>query len=236
MEDLQKTQEQLIQSEKMASLGVLSSGVAHELNNPLNFIKGGVNALGNELKDLGEPKQSEIKTFIDIINEGVNRASVILNGLSHYSRKSDQQNEACDIHKILENCLVMLSNRLKHRITVEKFFANEPITLTGNEGKLHQAFINILSNAEQAIQGEGAIRIRTGITEGRKFISIEDTGMGISEENLKRIGDPFFTTKAPGEGTGLGLSIAYRIIENHGGEISVTSEIAKGAKFLLLFG
>ncbi len=235
LDDVRKTQEKLIQSEKMASLGVLSAGVAHELNNPLNFIKGGVNALGIQIQDLNEDKQREVKVYIDIINEGVNRASVILKGLSHYSRQTDRQNEPCDIHKILDNCLLILSNTLKHRIVIEKDYSRSVIVMTGNEGRLHQAFLNILSNAEQAIPGMGTIHIKTNVMNDIVSISIADTGSGLSKENLLKISDPFFTTKPPGEGTGLGLSITYKIIETHGGKISVSSEPGKGTDFLILF-
>ncbi len=227
------SQEQLIQAEKMASLGVLSSGVAHELNNPLNFIKGGVNALQIELKNVGEDKEQEIKIYVDIINEGVNRASVILKGLGHFSRQSGQQDEACDIHKIIDNCLMILNSKLKHKVIVEKAYSSDTVIVSGNEGKLHQAFLNILANAEQAIKEQGTIRIETMVANRMISISISDTGSGIVKENLSKIGDPFFTTKAPGEGTGLGLSITYKIIEEHQGEISVESELNRGTKFLV---
>jgi signal transduction histidine kinase len=235
VENLHKTQTQLVQSEKMASLGVLSAGIAHELNNPLNFIKGGVNALDNELKNIDQSKNDQVAVYIEIINEGVNRASAILKGLSQYSRQSEIHNERCDIHKILDNCLVILGNKLKHRITIERNYSEDPVVLLGNEGKLHQVFINLLSNAEQAIQGNGVIRIMTKKENDQLSIFIEDTGGGISKENLSKIGDPFFTTKLPGQGTGLGLSIAYQIIESHGGKVLVTSELNQGTKFLLLF-
>lgn len=234
LNDLQRAQYQLVQAEKMASLGVLSSGVAHELNNPLNFIKGGVNALEMQLQHLPDKEKIEVKPFIEIINEGVNRASVILKGLSHFSRQSELQNESCDIHKILDNCLVILGNKLKHHIELHKEYCPTAPIILGNEGKLHQAFLNILANAEQAISGNGIIRIKTTIDEGNFSVSISDTGCGISKENLLKISDPFFTTKPPGEGTGLGLSITYKIIENHGGKISVTSEQNIGTNFIVL--
>lgn len=232
---LHKTQSQLVQSEKMASLGVLSSGIAHELNNPLNFIKGGATALEEVLQKQSGSKSEEASTLLGIIHEGVNRASVILKGLSHYSRQSDQQNETCDLHKIIDNCLVMLSNNLKHRVTVEKEYSAVPSLVQGNEGQLHQAFINILSNAEQAIAGTGTIWIKTSRHNDRVMVSIRDSGSGISEENLTRLGDPFFTTKGPGVGTGLGLSITYQIIERHQGQISVRSAPNQGAEFILSF-
>jgi signal transduction histidine kinase len=128
-------------------------------------------------------------------------ATAILKSLIHFSRQTDQQNESCHIHKILDNCLLMLNNRLKHRIVIEKDYTDDSVIIQGNEGRLHQAFLNILSNAEQAIQGEGTIRLETKVSNGVISIAIADTGCGIPYENLSRIRDPFFTTKAPGVGT-----------------------------------
>jgi C4-dicarboxylate-specific signal transduction histidine kinase len=232
---LHTTQSQLVQSEKMASLGVLSSGIAHELNNPLNFIKGGVTVLEEVIKKQPGLETEETSTLIQIINEGVSRASVILKGLGHYSRQSDQQNESCELHKIIDNCLIILGNNLKHRIVVEKIYSPTRLFVRGNEGQLHQAFINILSNAEQAIDGKGTIWIKTTMNDGNVVISIRDSGRGISKEHLSRLGDPFFTTKGPGHGTGLGLSITYQIIERHQGQISVISEPNEGAEFIISF-
>jgi signal transduction histidine kinase len=107
--------------------------------------------------------------------------------------------------------------------------------MSGNEGRLHQAFLNILSNAEQAIPDNGTIRIKTSRNDTGISIAITDTGIGIPEENLPRISEPFFTTKPPGQGTGLGLSITYSILEEHGGKVSLKSEVNKGTEFLVLF-
>lgn len=235
LDSLRKTQNQLVQSEKMASLGVLSAGVGHEINNPLNFIKGGVNALASHLNLQSEKIGEEVKPYIDIINEGVNRATAIVKGLSHFSRQSGKQDEVCDLHKILDNCLLILNSKLKHKAVIEKQYADSLPTLTGNEGQLHQAILNILSNAEQAIKQNGLIRISTTVEKNYIKLTISDNGHGISVENLPRISDPFFTTKAPGEGTGLGLSITYKIIEEHKGKITVKSELNKGTEFVLLF-
>ncbi len=235
LEDLRKAQEQLIQAEKMASLGVLSAGVGHEINNPLNFIKGGVNALSSQLLTKDEHIQKEVLPYIDIINEGVNRATAIVKGLSHFSRQTVDQNEKCDVHAILDNCLLMLNSKLKHKVTVEKEYSHDPLMMHGNEGQLHQALLNILSNAEQAIPHKGTIRIATQISEKQMRIAISDTGSGIAKEILNRISDPFFTTKEPGKGTGLGLSIAYKIIDDHKGKIYVTSDLDIGTEFVILF-
>jgi PAS domain S-box-containing protein len=235
LDSLQKTQDQLVQSEKMASLGILSAGVGHEINNPLNFIKGGVNALAGHLNLQNEQVVEEVKPFIDIINEGVNRATAIVKGLSHFSRQSGKQDEVCDLHEILDNCLLILTSKLKHKATLEKDYGTALPTLIGNEGQLHQAILNILSNAEQAIRQNGIIRIKTAVENNQLSLTISDNGHGIATEHLARISDPFFTTKAPGEGTGLGLSITYKIIAEHNGKIFVKSELNRGTEFVLLF-
>jgi len=237
LENLQKAQDQLIKSEKMASLGVMAAGIAHELNNPLNFIKGGVSTMELQLAKEGRQNDATLKPYLDIIQEGVNRASSILRGLGQYSRQTDVRTESCDVHKIIENCLVILTNSLKYHVKVVREFSAEPFILTGNEGKLHQVFINLLTNAEQAIKGEGTITISSRVDQvtGKGSVAITDTGSGIAPDDLKRLGDLFFTTKEPGKGTGLGLSIAYKIIEEHRGKVFVTSEVGKGTTFLVTF-
>ena len=232
---LRQAQDQLLKSEKMASLGVLAAGVAHELNNPLNFIKGGITTLEIQASKDGKLDDINFKKSLDIIHEGVNRASVILKGLGQYSRQSEKINEVCDLNKILDNCLTVLSNNLKYHVNIVRQYSQDPVVIQGNEGKIHQVFINILSNAEQAIQGEGTITIMTRKVGASVEVSISDTGIGISAENLKRLGDLFFTTKDPGKGTGLGLSISYKIIEEHGGKIKVESVLGKGTTFLITF-
>ncbi len=234
MKELQETTHKLIQSEKMASLGMLSAGVAHEINNPLNFIKGGIEVLEeglNEEKSL----QFEAEPCIHVIKEGLSRATVIVNSLNHFSRRTDSMNETCDINEILNNSLVMLQPKLKYKGKVIKELSEEKLTLKGNEGKLHQAFLNILSNAEQAIDRNGTVSVKTKGLKTKTVVEIADDGEGISKENLKKISDPFFTTKPVGKGTGLGLSITYKIIEEHNGKIRVTSKQGKGTKFVISF-
>lgn len=231
--NLQKAQEQLIQSEKMASLGILSAGVAHEINNPLNFIKGGVNALTGIIQETGEEKVREAQPFIDIIHEGVNRATAIVKGLSHFSRQTELNTEEVNIHAVLDNCLLILNNKLKHKVKVDKKYTTNESTVVGNEGQLHQAFLNILSNSEQAIEGKGEIMVTTMVDGNSVSVLIRDNGIGIQPENLSKISDPFYTTKAPGEGTGLGLSITYKIIQEHNGTIAVTSTWKEGTEFII---
>ncbi len=233
IQNLKQAQNQLIQSEKMASLGVLSAGIGHEINNPLNFIKNGVHALKKELNFNGH-MNNDFESYFEVIEEGVVRASNIVKSLSHFSHQGSSQMEICDVNDILDNCLTILSSKLKHTVEVTRNYTKNPATLKGNEGKLHQAFLNLLSNAQQAIEGEGTIVITTLAAEKLISISIKDSGVGISEEHLHKISDPFFTTKPPGTGTGLGLSITYSIIEEHKGLIEVNSEVNEGTEFAVM--
>lgn len=231
MKELQETTQKLIQSEKMASLGVMSAGVAHEINNPLNFIKGGINILSRKLEGV-----DEYEPFIQAIDEGVSRATSIVSSLGHFSRETSARDEECDLHSVIENCLVMLQHKLKYKVLVEKKYSSAShLKIIGNEGQLHQAILNIISNAEQAINERGTIKIETKAKRGHIMLSIEDTGEGISKENLTKISDPFFTTKPVGKGTGLGLSITFKIVKEHGGKISITSTPGEGTKFSILF-
>lgn len=231
-EELQRTQKLLITSEKMASLGVMAAGIAHEINNPLNFIKNGVEALSKKVKD-GETEKQELDPLFKIVNEGVGRASNIVKSLSHFSRKSPDMNESCNIHEIIENCLLILHSKIKDKVRITTDFAKAIKHVKGNEGRLHQAMMNIISNAEQAIPETGNVKITTTQRGKSLEIMIEDDGEGIPEENLSKISDPFFTTKAPGEGTGLGLFITFSIIEEHNGHVDVMSSPEKGTVFII---
>lgn len=234
LESLEKTQKQLYQADKMASLGMLLAGVGHEINNPLNFINGGIQGLKN-LDSSSKGFEVEAKPFYDIIEEGVGRAAKIVKSLSHFSRKTGKMNERCDIHLIINNCLTILHNRIKHKVEIEKNFTKDNVIIMGSEGRLHQAILNVLSNAENAIINQGNIIITTALSKKSITISIRDTGIGILEKNLSKVGDPFYTTKNVGEGTGLGLSITYSIVEEHNGKVELKSEIGEGTEFILTF-
>lgn len=228
LNNLKKTQNQLIHSEKMASLGVLAAGIAHEINNPLNFISGGITGIETYLNEKFPEPVPELNFLIQSIQTGVSRAGNIVSGLSQYSRRDDIPPVKCDIHSIIENCLLMLQNELKNRIIIEKKFSAKKYKLIANEGKLHQVILNILSNSAHAIEKEGIIKIQTDIEENKMKIVVEDNGCGIKQENLPKILDPFFTTKEPGKGTGLGLSITYNIIQEHNGIIEFDSSPGNG--------
>lgn len=229
--ELQATSQKLIESEKMASLGIMSAGVAHEINNPLNFIKGGIEVLSRQLS-----QANDIKPYVQAINEGVSRASSIVSSLAHFSRTTPSMKEICDLHEIVDNCLIMLNHKLKYKVEVIRNYEEKgDVKILGNEGKLHQAILNILSNAEQSIKEKGTITISSYADRDSLKLIISDTGCGIAPEDLSKIRDPFFTTKIPGEGTGLGLSITYKVIEEHHGSISVESEVGSGTSFHVTF-
>ena len=227
LENLKTAQKQLVQSEKMASLGMLSAGIGHEINNPLNFIKGGTYSLSRTIEEENDQLFEKVKLDLETIDEGVDRASQIVKSLSHFTARGFTLEEKCNVNEILENCLVILSNRLKHKVEVVKQF-DEGVVVSGNEGKLHQAFVGILNNAEEAIEKTGIITIKTSTILEDVVVEIIDEGRGISDENLSRIQEPFFTTKDPGQGTGLGLYMASSIIHEHSGNMEISSEIGKG--------
>jgi len=225
LQHLKETQAQLLHSEKMASLGILTAGVAHEINNPLNYIMGAYEGLQAEQ---GDTKNERIQILLHALKTGLDRAANIVKSLNQFSRNNQNIYEKCDIHEIIDNSLIMLQNKLKDRIEIEKKYTKDPLVIQGNVGNMHQVFLNILSNAEQAIPEEGIIVIKTSRTEENIIIEISDSGQGIAKEHIKKITDPFFTTKDPGKGTGLGLSITYNIIKEHNGFLEFESEENKG--------
>lgn len=231
---LQDAQSKLVQSEKMASLGILTAGVAHEINNPLNYILGGYTGLKYYFEESNETSNDKVNTLLNSINVGVERAAKIVDSLNQFSRAKESFDENCDIHTILNDCLIMLNNNMKNRIELNKNYTSSNVNLLGNLGKLHQAFLNVLNNAIQSINNKGKISISTQIVNSNIEIRITDTGCGISEKYLSKIFDPFFTTKQPGDGTGLGLSITYSIINEHSGNIGVESKLNKGTTVIVI--
>jgi len=228
VKELKNTQKQLIQTEKMATLGTLVAGVAHEINNPLNFIHGGVSYLDSYLNERLPENAAELKPVMDGINTGVKRVHDIVKSLSFYSRSTEIENRTCDIHKIIDDCLLILHSQYSTRIEIKKEFADEPKNVLGNEGKLHQAFLNVIANSVQAISEHGVIGVRTLFDDAWAVITITDSGEGVAKENIGKVFDPFFTTRPPDKGTGLGLSIAYNIIQEHLGGIDFESEKGVG--------
>lgn len=222
-EQLKNAQEQMVQSDKMASLGILAAGVAHEINNPLNFIQGGVDGLEQTLSHNENIKIEEYSTLLGAIKEGISRASTIVSSLNEFSHSADRAHEPCNIHHLIENCLTMIRYRLKNGIELIKEFSDQELIVMGNNGKIHQALLNIITNSIQAIDKKGYIKIKTRLEDGQVIIDFTDSGQGIKPEHLAKITEPFFSTKDPGKGTGLGLSITYSIIADHNGKLTYSS-------------
>ncbi|WP_075589789.1 sensor histidine kinase [Labilibacter marinus] len=238
-EELEKTLNKLaevkgkaVQSEKMASIGMLAAGVAHEINNPINFIHSGVSGFENHLNDNNILVSDESKYYIKVIKEGVSRVVKIVSSLNQFSRTNDSFDEQCDIHEIIDNCLLMLNNLSKEKVDIIKNYHATDI-LKGNSGKLHQAFLNILSNAVHAIPEKGKIEITTLQNDGKLEVHITDNGVGIEEHIKNRIMEPFFTTKDPGQGTGLGLSLTNQFISEHKGSLSFSSQMNQGTTVII---
>ena len=227
MSSLKNAQSQLVQSEKMASLGVMTSGIAHEMNNPLNYILGSYTGL-KEILNEECLKNEQIDQLLNALNTGIYRATHIVKGLTQLSGSKERMDEVCPLHDILDNCLMMLEYQMDGQVEIRKRYHSESLQTQGSLGGLHQVFINILTNAIQSMDQKGSITLTTKMDKNLVSVEIEDSGCGINEEHLPKIIDPFYTTKDPGKGTGLGLSIAYSIINEHQGSLEIESEPKKG--------
>ena len=234
LKNLKQAQTKLVQTYKMASLGVLTAGIAHEINNPLNYIKGAYVGL-NDYYSNNNLKNEDITFLLESIKVGLDKTKNIVDGLNQFSRTNESFDEMCNIHNIIDNCLTILSNQYKYKVDISKAYKATDFKILGNNGRLHQVFNNVLRNAIQAIDESGIINISTINEDGFIVIYIEDNGQGISKKNLELITDPFFTTKDPGEGTGLGLSISYSIVQEHNGFLTFDSELQKGTTVTLKF-
>ncbi len=230
-EELEARQAQLLQSRKMASLGILTSGVAHELNNPLNNISLTAETLLYEHRYMSVP---ELESLFREIMEQAERGSEVVRKLLEFSRvEPGAQMRELDIVEVVERTLRLVRNQLMiSGIELATSYEQGLGTVKGKRQELEQAFLNILINAIQAMPDGGRLEVKVRrAAEGMVRVDITDTGVGIKQEHLAHIFDPFFTTKPVGQGTGLGLSLTYGIIRAHGGYIEVSSEVGKGTTF-----
>lgn len=229
--ELENTHLQLLQSEKMASLGKLAAGVAHEINNPLAGILMYASMIKEEL-----PQDHPMKQDLDMIIEQALRCKDIVKQLLEFARQTPPTKARIDLNASLNQAISLLENQaLFHNIKIVKRLDPFVPLVDGDLGRLNQVFINIIINAADAMEGHGTLTIESLYRRDRETVEvrISDTGCGIPEENLNRIFEPFFTTKGVGKGTGLGLSTSYGIIKDHGGEISVDSKVGRGTTFTI---
>ena len=222
-------EDQLLQAEKLSSIGLLAAGIAHEVNTPIAGISSYTQMLLRET-----PESDKHKPILEKIEKQTFRAAEIVNGLLSFSRLSGSEFKTLDINRLINDSLALLAHQLQvNHIRVESRFDDSLPPVYGNTGKLQQVFVNLFLNARDAMPSGGELGVQTGINESMIIVDISDTGMGISKEDLKRIFDPFFTTKTMGRGTGLGLAVSYGIIQEHGGRIFVNSDPGRGTQFRL---
>jgi len=239
IDKLTRAQAQLVRSEKLASIGQLVAGIAHEINNPVNAI---VNTVGPLEEAIGEIDSSDpsargeaakdVREMVRVVQRGAQRTKAIVSALHNYSRTDDESVVDFDVNRSIDDSLELLRHLLKQNITVDKHYG-EVGRIRGHAGQINQVFMNLMTNAAQALAGRDPAKISI-TTKGEPdgvSVAISDNGPGIPSHVLPRIWDPFFTTKDVGEGTGLGLSIVYELVQRHGGSIDVDTKLGEGTTF-----
>ena len=260
---LEEAQNQLLQSDRMASIGQLAAGVAHEINNPVGFVNSNLGALQRYVTDMlrllsvyeraevtlpGAAMQeiTQVKEEIDVAFlredvtsllaeslDGLKRVTRIVQDLKDFSHVDEAERQWADLEAGLESTLRVVWNELKYKADVVREFAGIP-RIECFPFQLNQVFMNLLVNASHALDGRGTITIRTGHDDSQVWVEVQDTGRGIKPEHLSKIFEPFFTTKPVGQGTGLGLSLAYGIVKKHGGRVEARSELGRGTVFTVI--
>ncbi len=249
--ELRQKQAQLVQAEKMASLGQLVAGVAHEINTPLGALKSNIDIFTRSVQKIKElmrdpkipqelresPDITKRLTSVETLNThnqtAIDRIVMIVSSLRKFARLDEAELDEVDIHEGLDNTLILVQHELKNRIEVVKDYGKLPLVKC-YPNQLNQVFMNLLVNASHAIESQGKIYIHTSHKNGTIVVEIRDTGKGISQKDLQRIFDPGYTTKGFGVGTGLGLSIVYQIMKDHKGMIDVESELGQGTTFRII--
>ncbi len=226
VEELKNKEAQVIQSEKMATVGKLAAGIAHQINNPL------ANIILYSQIHREDVEDEETKKVLEIIEEEASLASKVVQGLLDFSRQREFKNETVQVNEVIRKMLNILKPQLQYKnIKLELDLDKNLPEVKGDSAKLLDAFINIATNAIDAMNEGGKLSIRTYKSDGKVVVEIADTGVGIPRKHLSKIFDPFFTTKEVGKGTGLGLYITYSVIKKHGGEIDVKSKVGEGTTF-----
>lgn len=234
MHQLLYRQELLMQAHKLKAVGTLTAGVAHELNNPINNIILTASVLHEDLKELSDEECLELVN--DLVSQS-ERAQSIVRNLLEFARESEAEVESHNVQGIVEATLRLASNQIKlAKVKVEGEMEENIPTIYGDRQQLEQVFLNLVLNALDAMPDGGVLRIKLSNTDDREFVAVkfEDTGVGIPKQQLREIFDPFYTSKKAAKGTGLGLSVSLGIIQRHGGDIHVQSEVGKGTVFTVL--
>jgi len=227
----ERMEEQMTQTEKLTSLGLLAAGVAHEVNTPLAVISNYIQMLAKQMPE-GDPRQGIIEKIV----KQTFRASEIVNNLLNFSRTGAAELVDIDVNRVVEETLSLVAHPFKtSQIQVVRQLGESLPPVRGSANKLQQVFLNLFLNARDAMPAGGMLEVRTAAHNGSVEIEVVDTGAGIPREHIHRIFDPFFTTKASGRGTGLGLSVTYGIIKEHAGKIDVRSTPGKGTAFHVEF-
>jgi len=225
------TQQQIMKSERLATLGQLAAGVAHEINNPLGAI-----LMYSHLSLEETPAEDSRRKNLEKVVGEATRCKNIVHGLLDFARQREPNVELADVNEILRRTLSLLESQAQFQnITVTATFCPSLPKVMIDSGQMQQVFTNIILNAAEAIEGKGEVTVATRTVDGGEFIEIQftDTGCGIPQENLEKIFDPFFTTKEVGRGTGLGLAVSYGIIAKHQGTIEVRSDPGRGTTFIV---
>ena len=230
--------EKLVQSQKLASIGELSAGIGHEINNPLAIISQETEWMQHLLKQIGERDPKEVAELQDSLKEvlrQVDRCREITQNLLDFARKKEPVFQEVNVNKLIDDLSRLVEKEtIRYHIEIRKDFQQDLPLVHTDAPSLRQVVLNLLTNATHAIEKDGRIRIATQRSEnGSVDIIVEDTGCGIPKDHLIKIFDPFFTTKPEGKGTGLGLSICHGIVDKLGGRISVSSEVGKGSTFVV---
>lgn len=262
-ETISKVETMLLHSEKMASLGTISAGIAHEINNPIAFITANLTRFETYVKVFADtvvavrervPRDqfeklverftqvrlqelefmiSDYPELLQETSEGIERVKKIIADLKSFSHDQSAATETVDVHKCIETSLNLAAHEIRHKVNVVRRFDESLGPVTGSESQLSQVFVNLIVNAAQAIEGRGEVVITTLMRDGQCTITIADDGVGMDADTVRNIFEPFYTTKPVGKGTGLGLSITHDIIKRHGGAISVQSEPGAGTIFTI---
>ncbi|HSP57107.1 MAG TPA: ATP-binding protein [Halomonas sp.] len=254
LHELEQANTRLLQSEKLAAIGQLAAGVAHEINNPIGYVASNLRTLAgyvevqlriidavdtagglDELQALKRRLEydhirGDVLSLLDESAEGIERVTTIIRALRDFSHIEEQTFRPADLHAGLDATLNLVNNELKYKARVVKHYGELP-SIDCLASQINQVALNLLTNAVHAIDKGGTITLRTGHQDAVVWFEVEDDGHGITAEHLPRLFEPFFTTKAVGEGTGLGLALSFRIIEKHGGHIEIDSEPGRGSRF-----